>query len=133
MSNKNKRKNDPLAALRSQLGSAPEEAASNSETVFRHETQAANLVGGKRHAGSGALTGLRSDASSDDFQVECKQTGKQSMTITTEWLNKISREAAGQSKEPLLHLRFLAAAAEVPKDWVVISEYAFRKLLRGEE
>lgn len=97
------------------------------DSVFRHEEQAAELVGGKRHKGSGSVHGHKSDASSEDFQIECKQTEKESISIKLEWLDKISREAFGRGRKPLLHIRFLQADGIMnQKDWILISAKDFK-------
>jgi hypothetical protein len=120
-----KKRTDPMAEFRSAKGDK-----SSHQKVLTHESFAAELVGGKRHAGSGAMDGLKSDASSDDWQVECKQTEKRSMIIQLDWLEKITREATGCGKIPMLHLRLLAAEADIQKDWVCIPAKVFEKLTK---
>jgi hypothetical protein len=102
------------------------------ERTVIQEHNAANLVGGKRHSGSGASIFCKSDASSDIFQVECKQTEKKSMAIQLEWLEKIQLEAIGKRKKPLLHLRFDAASVGTPKDWVCIPQWVFERMVLDE-
>ena len=102
------------------------------ERTVSQEHDAANLVGGKRHKGSGSSIFCKSDASSSAFQVECKQTIKKSMVIQLEWLEKIQREALGKTKKPLLHLRFDAAASDTPKDWVCIPRWVFERMVLNE-
>ena len=126
------READPMAAYRKKAKTdAPR--VSSPAAVFAQEQAAAATIGGKRHAGSGALTGARSDASSDRFQVECKQTGKLSLGLTVDWLIKISHEAHGCGKVPLMHLEFLAAPPDVSKRWVMMEEWMFQRLLAGSE
>lgn len=135
---KRKLKDDPLRTMRqgSPLTVPFSGTESDHRTVFVHETQAAGLVGGKRHRGSGALSGLKSDGSSERYQVECKQTKHQQIALTVEWLTKISREAIGKGRAPLVHIRFLNTEPEVEKDWVVVSAREFGMLFdcaRGRE
>lgn len=119
--------NDPL--LRFRLSG--NESSESSVSVRRQEEQAAELVGGRRHSGSGSQVFRKSDASSRDYQVECKQTEKESISLKLSWLEKISREAEGMGKEPLLHIRFLEAEDYVGKDWVMIRSREFEELKKG--
>lgn len=115
---------DPLRQFRS-----PEVGPSDHRKVFSHETEAAGLIGGRRHAGSGAKTGLKSDGSSDRYQLECKQTAHQSLSVSTEWLQKISREAIGKSRIPMLHIRFLNPPRDMlDRDWVCVPANEFHKI-----
>jgi hypothetical protein len=104
-----------------------------SERVKDQEEDAALVVGGRRHPGSGAFTGLKSDASGKDFQVECKQTEKRSLSLKAEWLEKINREAMGRGKEPMLHMRFLSMDPDTPQDWVCVPEIVWRKLCQSQD
>lgn len=92
------------------------------------EHHIAKVIGGSRHRGSGSSPWKKSDASSDDFQVECKQTIKESIRVTLEWLEKISEEGAARSKHPALHLRFLNAPPTTDQDWVMIPERVFKEM-----
>ena len=117
---------DPLAKYR-RVGKR-DKNSSDKHTVFSHETDAAELVGGKRHRGSGASPWKKSDASSNVFQVECKQTGNESLSLKLEWLTKIEREAMGCGKVPALHVRFLKNQS----DWVMIPAYMLKRLLSND-
>jgi hypothetical protein len=90
--------------------------------VVEQEKDSAVLIGGRRHIGSGALPGLKSDASSGIWQLEAKQTEKKSIGVTLDWLEKITREARTQDKRPMLHIRFLDIpdGMVVDRDWVMI-------------
>lgn len=98
-------------------------------SVLAQEERAAALVGGERHRGSGSSKFRKSDASSVDYQLECKQTVKESMRLNLQWLEKVCQEAEGKGKEPLLHIRFLAAEAHVGQDWVLMRSSEFERLL----
>lgn len=129
---KRKKSDDPLAALRAKKVGAVPATTSTHATVVEQEEQAAALVGGKRHAGSGAFPTLKSDASSDHYQIEAKQTNKDSLCLTLKWLEKITYEASGTGKIPLLHLRFLSIIpGKSEKDWVVMPVSEFRRLFKG--
>jgi len=100
------------------------------DSVKDQEEAGAELIGGRRHVGSGAIEGFKSDASSRIWQQEAKQTKALSMSIKLRWLDKIFREAREQDKEPMLHMRFLKIPDHmiVPEDWVLISAKSFKKL-----
>lgn len=100
--------------------------------VRNQEEKAAELVGGKRHAGSGSQKFRKSDASSSEYQVECKQTEKESLSLKLEWLEKIAQEAEGRGREPLLHVRFLSAEEHVGRDWVMMRASEFERLMQDE-
>jgi hypothetical protein len=100
----------------------------SSERVLLQENAAANLVGGKRHAGSGSIKTYKSDASSEFWRIECKQTEKDSMGLKVQWLEKITREALSTNKKPMMHLRFQNTAVDVAKDWILMPEWVFKAL-----
>ena len=118
MKKKIQRLNNPLSSYRTVS------VQKMHEKVKQQEVQAAELVGGRAHGGSGASMYCKSDASSDVWQVECKQTGKLSLSIKTEWLKKIEREAEAKSKWPMMHFRF----EEMPTDWIMVPRWVFEKL-----
>lgn len=115
------RKNDPLSKFR-------QFSRREDPTVLRQENDAAALVGGRRHAGSGSSAWKKSDASSEQYQVECKQTEKASISLKLEWLEKLLAEAMPLGKWPLLHIRFLIGSE---KDWVLMPESVFRKIVQS--
>ena len=98
--------------------------------VIRQEEDGARLIGGRRHVGSGAITDLKSDASSDEWQQESKQTAKKSMSLKLEWLYKICVEAKTQDKRPMVHIRFteIPEYMVMPDDWVLIPAKEFKRL-----
>lgn len=122
---------DPLAEFRRVSRPAPE--ASDANTVRQHEDDAAQLIGGQRHRGSGASPWMKSDASSAEYQMECKQTAAASMTLHWDWLEKISMEAAGKGKTPAMHVRFLREVPGVSQDWVMVPAREFERLLAGDK
>lgn len=126
---KTQRDDDPLAALRRR--NRPSSDKSDKDTVFAHEQETARMIGGKRHRGSGASPWMKSDASSAEYQFECKQTGDASMSLKLEWLQKISMEAAGMGKTPGLHVRFLRDMPGVSQDWVMVPASEFKRLLHA--
>jgi hypothetical protein len=102
--------------------------------VTRQEDDAAAVIGGKRHLGSGAISGIKSDASSTGWQLEAKMaTRRQSISVSVEWLSKITYEAAVVNKKPILYLTF----GNIPSDkrmedtWVVIPKSIFERINVG--
>jgi hypothetical protein len=126
---KRKQRNTLLDAMAEEMPTPL--GSSNSRTVFNHEQKAAAVIGGKRHSGSGAKMGLKSDCSSDRYQLEAKQTQDHSITLSMAWLEKITKEAMGKSKCPMMHIRFLNPVLGVDRDWVVIPDKEFKRLLDG--
>jgi hypothetical protein len=102
--------------------------------VTSQEDDAADVIGGKRHLGSGAISGLKSDASSMGWQLEAKMaTRRQSISVSVEWLSKITYEASVVNKKPILYLTF----GNIPSDkrmedtWVVIPKSIFERINVG--
>lgn len=97
--------------------------------VSKQEADGADLIGGSRHIGSGALPRSKSDASSDRWQLEAKQTEHLSISIKLDWLDKITREARTQDKKPMMHIRFtnIPQGMVVEKDWVMFPAKYFIK------
>jgi hypothetical protein len=111
------------------------DAKRSRRAVNCQEEDGARVIKGKRHVGSGAIPGLKSDASSDVWQQEAKQTAKKSMSLKLDWLYKISFEAKQQRKRPMMHLRFteIPEGMAVEQDWVVIPAAVFAKMVAIEE
>jgi hypothetical protein len=103
--------------------------------VNEQEDAGADLIGGRRHVGSGAIEGLKSDASSDVWQQEAKQTVAKSIGLSLEWLEKIQHEAKQTGKRPMLFVRFAKPPSHmvVDEDWVVIQASVFERMRQIEE
>lgn len=109
-------------------------AISDHGSVRQQEEQIADDIGGQRHLGSGAFANKKSDVSNERYQIEAKQTQNASLSLKQEWLIKISKEAMGKSKVPLMHLRFLNRKDVICEDdWVVMPYREFKRLVGGEE
>lgn len=98
--------------------------------VTQQEEDGAALIGGKRHRGSGAVEKLKSDASSSKWQQEAKQTSHQSFSLTVDVLDKITREARMQHKDPMVYLRFtnMEQSKVASDNWVIIPAEVFARL-----
>jgi hypothetical protein len=70
----------------------------------KHENRLAKRVGGKRNAASGAFWQRKGDVRSEELLIEHKWTGKKQVTIKSEVLKKIVREAILDSRIPVLGL-----------------------------
>lgn len=128
MRRRREKKDDPLAAMRQVRRP---EAEVTPETVLAHEHRAADVFGGKRHRGSGASPFMKSDASSERYQIECKQTEAASLVLKLDWLKKITCEAVGRGRIPALHVRFLRDMPGVDRDWILLPASEVERLLAG--
>ena len=70
----------------------------------KHEKRLAKLVDGSVNAASGALWSRKGDVRSKDLLIEHKWTGKKQVTIKSDVLKKITREAILDSRIPVLGL-----------------------------
>ena len=102
----------------------------SARSVLSQENEGARIIDGRRHVGSGAIAGLKSDASGPFWQQESKQTKASSVGLKLAWLDKITREARSQDKHPMLFIRFLDIpdGLVVEDDWVVVPKSVFEKM-----
>ena len=70
----------------------------------KHEKRLAKKVGGTRTAASGAFWSRKGDVRSIELLIEHKWTGKKQVTIKSEVLKKITREALLDNRIPVLGL-----------------------------
>jgi Holliday junction resolvase len=97
--------------------------------VSRHEKEISESLGGYAHIGSGRLDGLKSDGSTDRYQIEAKQTAKQSISIKMEWLQKITDEALPCGRIPIVAIRFLNCDDLLTdRDWILVPASEFKDL-----
>jgi len=68
----------------------------------KHENRLAKKVNGSRTAASGAFWSRKGDVRSEDLLIEHKWTGKKQVTIKSEVLKKITKEAILDSRIPIL-------------------------------
>jgi hypothetical protein len=96
---------------------------------LKHEKRLAKKIGGTRNAASGAFWSRKGDVRSDSLLIEHKWTGKKSVTIKSEVLQKITKEAILDSRMPVLGLHLDG------ENYVVLLEEDFfeiQNLIRGE-
>lgn len=90
-----------------------------------HEERVAQITGGNMTAGSGNQLHRKGDVRAKDFLVEAKQTDGAGMRVEVAWLEKISREALGDEREPALALSFDNIAHDVDRDWIMVPARLF--------
>ena len=96
---------------------------------LKHEKRLAKKIGGKRNAASGAFWSRKGDVRNEDLLIEHKWTGKKQVTIKSEVLKKITREAILDGRMPVLGLHLDG------ENYVVLGEEDFfelRNAIRGE-
>lgn len=95
----------------------------------KHEKRLAKKIGGSRNAASGAFWSRKGDVRNEDLLIEHKWTGKKQVTIKSEVLKKITKEAILDSRTPVLGLHLDG------ENYVVMLEEDFfqlRNAVRGE-
>lgn len=88
----------------------------------KHEKRLAKKVGGTRTAASGAFWSRKGDVRNDSLLIEHKWTGKKSVTVKSEVLKKITKEAILDSRTPVLGLHLDG------ENYVVLLEEDFLEL-----
>jgi hypothetical protein len=90
-------------------------------SVKRQEMEVAELIGGRMQCASGALAGYKGDVrKKGELRGEMKQTGKASITLKREVLDKIRSECVGRER-PFVGLRFVNPHTMATEDeWVAI-------------
>ena len=89
---------------------------------LKHEKRLEKAIGGKRSAASGAFWSRKGDVRSDDLLIEHKWTGKKTVTIKADVLDKITTEAILDSRTPVLGLHLDG------KNYVVLNEEDFLEM-----
>jgi len=98
----------------------------------KSEKRVAKKMGARLHPNSGAMAGVKSDASLPEFQLEMKSTITQAMVLEMAWLVKIAHEALDHGKTPIITFSFVDAHG-APRmkhyaEWVVMPMVAFQEL-----
>lgn len=86
------------------------------------------MIGGSRSAASGAFWSRKGDVRNDELLIEHKWTGKKQVTIKSDVLKKITKEAILDSRMPVLGLHLDG------ENYVVMVEEDFfelRNLVKG--
>lgn len=93
------------------------------------ENRVAKKVGGNRQKASGALPGAKGDVRSVELLTECKRTDKKSISITIEFLQKITQEAGYYNKIPSVSIEIESPPKFVNKDWILLPAGFVQELL----
>lgn len=96
-------------------------------TVHTDESLRPVSSGAGRNRGSAdRRTTDRGDISCKGFHIEHKHTSAKSISITRDWLDKVSVGASQQDKEPALVFTFSGDGPE--EDWAVVPISVFQRL-----
>lgn len=96
----------------------------------RHEERLAKATGGRRVPASGAFWSQKGDVRSADLLIEHKWTGKLSLTLKAQVLEKVMTEAVLEGRTPVLGVHLNG------KNYVVLDEEDFldmRRIISREE
>jgi len=104
------------------------------DTPTQQEQRVARMMKGKRQRGSGSSMYAKGDVKLEDFLIDCKQTKHASMRITGDMLSKISKEAAGMGKDPMLEIEIQGYKKDqwMEHRWVMVPMSVMQKLIEGE-
>ena len=100
----------------------------------QQEIAVARAIDGRRTPNSGATLFTKGDVVTRKFLLECKtQTQeKKSFSVKSEWIDKV-REEAFSSDKPYWAIAFNFGGENQERNYFVIDELLFRKLVRGIE
>jgi hypothetical protein len=93
------------------------------------ENRVAKAIGGRRQKASGALPGAKGDVRAVELLAECKRTDKKSISITIEYLQKITQEAGFYGKIPCVAIEIESPPKFVNKDWILLPAGFVNELL----
>lgn len=93
------------------------------------ENRVAKVLGGRRQKASGALPGAKGDVRGVELLAECKRTDKKSISITIEYLQKITQEAGYYGKIPCVAIEIESPPKFVNKDWILLPAGFVNELL----
>jgi Holliday junction resolvase len=85
----------------------------------KHEDRLAKVIGGSRVAASGAFWNRKGDVRSSTLLIEHKWTGKKQVTVKSDVLEKITKEAILDGRMPVLGFHLNG------KDYVMLDENDF--------
>lgn len=114
----------------SQVGEKPK---STKQKVNEHEKELANKLGGKRQLNSGANKRHKGDIKLPEFLLDSKETGTNSIILTSTELMKIIREARGEKLIPGLVVTIHKMPNGMDTEWALIPLEIFAELIKGEE
>lgn len=118
---------------RAKFGLGDKEEKRERAAPKKQERSFAKKTGGSRQPLSGARDEAKGDVKIDRadlaFLVDCKHTKHASVSLTEEWLLKITKEALAAGKHPLMELELGGALSLSCKRWVAMPTPVFELLL----
>ena len=89
--------------------------------AIKEEQRFGKEIGGVAHPNSGAIDGMKGDGSNEEFTYDHKFTEDKSYILSTTDLNKITREAREQNREPMMGIKFYKGISiGVDSEWVIL-------------
>jgi len=107
----------------------PHEKKTRKRKSMAQEGRVAKATGGRRQKASGALPGSKGDVRSVELLNECKRTDKKSISITIEYLQKITQEASFYNKVPSVAIEIESPPKFVNRDWILVPAGFFNELI----
>lgn len=107
----------------------PHEKKTRKKKSMAQENRVAKATGGRRQKASGALPGSKGDVRSVEMLNECKRTDKKSISISIEYLQKITQEAAFYNKVPSVAIEIESPPKFVNRDWILVPAGFFNELI----
>lgn len=97
----------------------------------KQERRRIEAIGGRRHSGSGALIGNKSDGSTDRWRMENKFTTAASYSVKLHELMKLRSECRN-AQVPVFNVDFQDKHTGATKDsWVLVPSKEWEKLVNG--
>lgn len=97
----------------------------------RQERQRIEAIGGRRHSGSGAFAGYKSDGSTDRWRMENKFTTAESYRVTLADLTKLRSECRG-FQAPVFNVEFQEKTGAVKETWVFVPAADWERLVNAQ-
>lgn len=108
---------------------AKDEKKTKRKKSIAQENRVATAIGGRRQKASGALPGSRGDVRSVELLNECKRTDKKSISITIEYLQKITQEASYYNCIPSVSIEIESPPKFVNRDWILLPAGFVKELM----
>lgn len=95
----------------------------------KQEKQVAKDIGGKTVIASGSLWGMKSDARSDKYLIECKTTQKESYRLTASTWEKVTHEAINDGlRVPVMCIEVAGVKKAVFSYYMLMDSALFKDL-----
>lgn len=99
----------------------------------KREKDLAKQFKGFRQPNSGSLITFKGDIKTEQFLFDSKHTKNKSHSITLEMLEKITKEARAQRKDPGLIISFEKVPYSISDQWVQIPAQVFLDLVHNQK